>query len=64
MTVAGEPACPLRLALDTRDTDGAAGQINCTWMTPAFKAGNYEKGIEDGVEATLRPLPSSDLLTL
>jgi uncharacterized protein len=31
--------------------DGAAGEIIRTWMTPAFKAGNYDKGIEDGVAA-------------
>jgi uncharacterized membrane protein YgcG len=24
--------------------DGAAGEIIRTWMTPAFKAGNYDKG--------------------
>ena len=28
--------------------DGAAGEIIRTWMTPAFKAGNYSKGIEVG----------------
>jgi uncharacterized protein len=32
-------------------TDGAAGDIIRTWMTPAFKAGNYDKGVEDGVAA-------------
>ena len=36
--------------------DGAAGAIIRTWMTPAFKAGNYEKGIEDGVAAILSRL--------
>src|SRR5688572_9294161 len=33
--------------------DGAAGEIIRRWMTPAFKAGNYEKGIEDGVAAII-----------
>lgn len=36
--------------------DGAAGEIIRTWMTPAFKAGNYEKGIEDGVAAIVSRL--------
>ena len=36
--------------------DGAAGEIIRTWMTPAFKAGNYEKGIEDGVAAIISRL--------
>ena len=36
--------------------DGAAGEIIRTWMTPAFKAGNYEKGIEDGVAAIIARL--------
>jgi uncharacterized protein len=33
--------------------DGAAGEIIRTWMTPAFKAGNYDKGVEDGVAAII-----------
>lgn len=37
-------------------TDGTAGQIIRTWMTPAFKAGNYDKGVEDGVAAILARL--------
>jgi uncharacterized protein len=36
--------------------DGAAGEIIRTWMTPAFKAGNYEKGLEDGVAAIISRL--------
>jgi len=36
--------------------DGAAGEIIRTWMTPAFKAGNYNKGIEDGVAAIVARL--------
>src|SRR5262249_12364615 len=36
--------------------DGAAGAIIRTWMTPAFKAGNYDKGIEDGVAAIIARL--------
>lgn len=36
--------------------DGAAGEIIRTWMTPAFKAGNYEKGIDDGVAAIISRL--------
>ncbi len=36
--------------------DGAAGSIIRTWMTPAFKAGNYDKGIEDGVAAIVARL--------
>jgi uncharacterized protein len=36
--------------------DGACGEIIRTWMTPAFKAGNYDKGIEDGVAAILARL--------
>jgi uncharacterized protein len=49
--------------------DGAAGAIIRTWMTPAFKAGNYDKGVQDGVAAVvarlegheptgLRPMPA------
>jgi uncharacterized protein len=37
-------------------TDGAAGEIIRTWMTPAFKAGDYDKGIEDGVAAIVARL--------
>jgi uncharacterized protein len=36
--------------------DGAAGDIIRTWMTPAFKAGNYDKGVEDGVAAIVARL--------
>jgi uncharacterized protein len=36
--------------------DGAAGEIIRTWMTPAFKAGDYDKGIEDGVAAIVARL--------
>jgi uncharacterized protein len=36
--------------------DGEAGGIIRTWMTPAFKAGNYDKGIEDGVAAIVARL--------
>ena len=36
--------------------DGKAGKIIRTWMTPAFKAGNYDKGIEDGVAAIITHL--------
>ena len=34
-------------------TDGAAGEIIRTVMTPWFKAGNYDRGIEDGVAAVI-----------
>jgi uncharacterized protein len=37
-------------------TDGACGQIIRALMTPAFKQGNYDKGIEDGVAAILARL--------
>lgn len=36
--------------------DGAAGEIIRTWMTPAFKAGDYDKGIDDGVTAIVARL--------
>jgi uncharacterized protein len=36
--------------------DGACGEIIRTWMTPAFKAGNYDKGVEDGVAAIVARL--------
>ena len=36
--------------------DGAAGEIIRTWMTPAFKAGSYDKGVEDGVAAIVARL--------
>jgi len=36
--------------------DGAAGEIIRTWMTPAFKAGDYTRGIEDGVAAIVSRL--------
>jgi uncharacterized protein len=34
-------------------TDGAAGEIIRTAMTPWFKRGNYDRGIEDGVRAVI-----------
>ena len=37
-------------------TDGACGQIIRNVMTPQFKAGNYDKGIEDGVAAIIAKL--------
>jgi uncharacterized protein len=37
-------------------TDGACGQIIRNVMTPQFKAGNYDKGIEDGVAAIVARL--------
>ena len=43
--------------------DGAAGSIIRTWMTPAFKAGNYDKGIEDGVAAIVARLEGRGELT-
>ena len=42
--------------LESTLPDGAAGDIIRTWMTPAFKAGNYDKGIEDGVAAIIARL--------
>jgi uncharacterized protein len=42
--------------LESTLPDGAAGEIIRTWMTPAFKAGNYDKGIEDGVAAVVARL--------
>jgi len=36
--------------------DAAAGGIIRTWMTPAFKAGNYDKGVQDGVAAIIARL--------
>jgi uncharacterized protein len=36
--------------------DAAAGQIIRRWMTPAFKAGNYDKGVQDGVTAIVARL--------
>jgi uncharacterized protein len=36
--------------------DGAAGEIIRRWMTPAFKAGDYDKGIEDGTAAIVARL--------
>ncbi len=42
--------------LEGKLTDGTAGQIIRIWMTPAFKAGNYDKGVEDGVAAILARL--------
>ena len=43
--------------------DGAAGSIIRTWMTPAFKGGNYDKGIEDGVAAIVARLEGRGELT-
>lgn len=37
-------------------TDGAAGQIIRTQMTPAFKNNDYDKGVEDGVAAIIAKL--------
>jgi len=37
-------------------TDGAAGEIIRTVITPWFKAGNYDRGIEDGVAAIINRL--------
>jgi uncharacterized protein len=37
-------------------TDGAAGEIIRTRMTPAFKNGDYDKGVEDGVAAIVARL--------
>src|SRR5437773_9052534 len=37
-------------------TDGACGQIIRTLMTPPFKNGNYNKGVEDGVAAIIARL--------
>ncbi len=37
-------------------TDGACGEIIRTVMTPAFKQGNYDKGVEDGVAAIIARL--------
>ena len=42
--------------LESALPDGACGEIIRTWMTPAFKAGNYDKGIEDGVAAIVARL--------
>jgi uncharacterized protein len=40
--------------------DGAAGDIIRTWMTPAFKAGNFDKGVEDGTTAIIARLEGHD----
>ena len=37
-------------------TDGFCGEVIRGWMTPSFKAGNYDKGIEDGVAAIVARL--------
>jgi uncharacterized protein len=37
-------------------TDGACGQIIRTLMTPSFRNGNYDKGVEDGVAAIIARL--------
>jgi len=37
-------------------TDGACGDIIRTVMTPAFKRGNYDRGVEDGVAAIIARL--------
>jgi len=42
--------------LESALPDGACGEIIRTWMTPAFKAGNYDKGIDDGVAAIVARL--------
>ena len=42
--------------LEATLTDGACGQIIRTWMTPAFKNRDYDKGVEDGVAAVVARL--------
>jgi uncharacterized protein len=42
-------------------TDGACGEIIRTVMTPAFKQGNYDKGIEEGVAAIIARLEGRNL---
>jgi uncharacterized protein len=37
-------------------TDGACGQIIRSLITPAFKAGDYDKGVETGVSAVIAKL--------
>jgi len=37
-------------------TDGACGQIIRALMTPAFKNGDYDKGVEEGVAAIVARL--------
>jgi uncharacterized protein len=37
-------------------TDGFCGDVIRGWMTPSFKAGNYDKGIEDGVNVIIARL--------
>lgn len=41
-------------------TDGAAGQIIRSVMTPKFKAGDYDGGIEDGARAIVARLEGRD----
>jgi uncharacterized protein len=47
--------------LEATLTDGAAGDIIRTWMTPAFKGGNYDKGVDDGVAAIIAHLDGRDM---
>jgi uncharacterized protein len=47
--------------LEATLTDGAAGDIIRTWMTPAFKSGNYDKGVDDGVAAIIAHLDGRDM---
>lgn len=42
--------------LESTLTDGACGQIIRAVMTPAFKANDYDKGVEDGVAAIVAQL--------
>ena len=43
-------------------TDGMAGQIIRTVMTPKFKNGDYDGGITDGVKAVIEVLEGGELL--
>ena len=43
-------------------TDGACGEIIRAVMTPAFKQGNYDKGVEDGVVAIIARLEGRNIL--
>lgn len=45
-------------------TDGTAGQIIRTIMTPRFKNGDYNNGITDGVQAVISVLEGGDLPAL
>ena len=42
--------------LEATLTDGACGQIIRNVMTPQFKSGDYDKGVEDGVAAIIAQL--------